>query len=142
MEMTNALEPARGSIVRCPLIALICCCAALSGCRVDVAETLEQEKQWTVIAYDNGRAEPSRTVARDSPQAAELLKWAKAIPEGWNLALPDYVPGLLVFSPSFRLNLQSSLAVYSTGRLQYSKSISEAEYRRLRQVLAAESPSP
>lgn len=142
MKIANALGSACESAVRRSLIALICCCAALSGCTVDLTEALEHDTQWTVIAYDNGRAQPSRTVARESQQGAELLKWAKANPDGWSLALADYVPGLLVFTPSFRLCLQPSLAVFGTGRLQYSKPISEAEYRRLRQILAASPVSP
>jgi hypothetical protein len=128
-------------VARYPLIVLIGCFAALDGCTADVAKALQQEQQWTVTAYDKGRAQPPRTVRRDSPEGAELLKWAKANPDGWSLAAQDYVPDLLVSSPSFRLTLQSSLAVFGTGSLQYSKSISDEDSRHLRQSLTAKSPS-
>lgn len=137
MDLTRTLGSAYRSSVRRSLIGVICCCAGLSGCTVDVAKALEQDKQWAVIAYDNGHAQPQRTVARDSPQGAELVKWAKANGDGWSVAIADYVPGVLVFTPSFRLNLQSSLAAFSAGGLQYSKTLSEADYRRLRQILGA-----
>jgi hypothetical protein len=123
------------------LLALACCGGALSGCAANVAKALEQESQWRITAYDNGRVESSRTVPRDSAEGAELLKWAKANHEGWSLSLQDYAPGLLISSPSFRLNLQTSLAVFGTGRLQYSKSISDEDLQRLRQALTAEAPT-
>jgi hypothetical protein len=141
METTGALEPTWVLVLGRPLVVLIFCCAALSGCKLDVAKPLEQEAQWTVVAYDHGREQPSRTIRRDSTEGGEIIKWAKANPDGWSLALPNYVPELLVFSPSFRLTLQSNLALFGTGRLQYSKSISDAEYQRLRQILTTESSS-
>jgi hypothetical protein len=141
VETRNTIEPARASMLRRAIVVLIFCCGALSGCTQDVAKPLEQEAQWSVVVYDHGREQPSRTIRRDSPEGAELIKWAKANPDGWGLALPDYVPELLVFSPSFRLAFQSNLALFGTGWLQYSKSISEADYQRLRQVLGAEPSS-
>jgi hypothetical protein len=139
--MPNALEGTCGARARALLMALICCCSGLAGCTADVAKALGQEPQWTVTAYDGGRVKASRTVGRDSAEGAELLKWANANPDGWSFALQDYVPELLVSSPSFRLNLQATLVVFGTGRLQYSKRLSAEDSRRLRQVLTAESPS-
>lgn len=138
MEMASSLK--RGWETVMLLSALVCCSAALGGCTVNVAKALGNEQQWTVTAYDHGRVQSSRTVARDSAEGAELLRWAKANPDGWSLALQDYVPDLLVSSPSFRLNLQTSQAVFGIGRLQYSKSISAEDLQRLRHALAADSP--
>jgi hypothetical protein len=138
MEMASSLK--RGWEAAMRLIALVWCSAALGGCTADVAKALESESQWTVTAYDHGRVQSSRTVARDSAEGAELLRWAKANPDGWRLSLQDYVPDFLVSSPSFRLNLQTSQAVFGSGRLQYSKSIAAEDAQRLRNALAADSP--
>jgi hypothetical protein len=74
METTNAIEPARSSMLRRAIAVLIFCSAILSGCTQDVAKRLEQEARWSVVVYEHGREQPSRTIRRDSPEGAELIK--------------------------------------------------------------------
>jgi hypothetical protein len=112
------------------------CCGVLSACRVDVAEALKQEQTLNIKIYDNGRVQ-STSVIEQGTKREELLKWAEANPDGWSLAVADYVPDLLVYDKNVHLNIRPSFAVFRSGWLQYSKDVSDTDYQHLRQVLAA-----
>jgi hypothetical protein len=122
----------------CVASSIVLAVLGLSGCTEDVAQAIEQDESWTLHIYNNGGVQATKLVGPGT-ERNELLKWAGDNANGWSLAMQDFVPCLLISGNSFRLNFLPTVAVFSSGPLQYSKSISGEEYQHLRQVLAPKS---
>jgi len=111
--------------------AVTACLGSLFGCTVDLSKKIEQDDPWTVILFEHGRPGNPIIIRKVSQKRQHLLVWARNNSSGWGFTFATYAPDLNITGTSFRLNVHRDFVVFGSGRLQYSKKISEGDYQRL-----------
>jgi len=108
--------------------------SALSACKVDVAGELEKVSTISASTYERGHIRSQGALARGTTEYITLLGWARENSDEWSMALGSYVPDILFSGASFQLNITRTYAIIGIGRWQYKKSISDVDFKKLKQV--------